>query len=118
MRRWSLLTLALLALGAFPAPAQSPLVYRLAVSGVVENGLAPYVARGLREAAAASAAAVYLDIDTPGGRIDAAERIVDAVRASTVPVYAFVDPRAYSAGAMIALSAKSIYMRPGAARRR
>jgi membrane-bound serine protease (ClpP class) len=29
-----------------------------------------------------------------------------------VPVYAFVNPRAYSAGAMIALSAKGIYMNP------
>ena len=48
---------------------------------MVENGLAPYVARGLREAAAAGAEAVYLDIDTPGGRIDAAERIADAVGA-------------------------------------
>ena len=114
MRRRLVMTLALLALGAVPAPAQSPLVYRLTVSGVVENGLAPYIARGLREAAAAGASAVYLDIDTPGGRIDAAERIVDAVTASSVPVYAFVNPRAYSAGALIALAAKRIYMRPGA----
>ena len=41
-------------------------MYRLTVSGVVENGLAPYIARRLREAGAAGAAAVYLDIDTPG----------------------------------------------------
>ena len=114
MRRPLVMTLALLLLARSQAPAQSPTVYRLAVTGVVEDGLAPYVARGLREAAAAGAAAVYLDIDTPGGRIDAAERIADAVGASTVPVYAFVNPRAYSAGALIALSAKAIYMRPGA----
>ena len=94
--------------------AQSPLVYRLAVSGVIENGLAPYLIRGLREAAAANASAVYLDIDTPGGRVDAAERIADAVGASPVPVYAYVNPRAYSAGALVALSSKAIYMRPGA----
>jgi membrane-bound serine protease (ClpP class) len=57
---------------------------------------------------------VVLDIDTPGGRVDAAQRIVDAVRASTVPVYAFVNPRAYSAGAMVALAAGGgIYMAPG-----
>ena len=31
-----------------------------------------------------------------------------------LPVYAFVNPRAFSAGALIALSAKAIYMRPGA----
>jgi membrane-bound serine protease (ClpP class) len=114
MRRRLVMSLALLGLGASIAPAQAPLVYRLRVSGVVENGLAPYLARGLREAAAAGAAAVYLDIDTPGGRIDAAERIVDAVTSSAVPVYAYVNPRAYSAGALIALSAKRIYMRPGA----
>jgi membrane-bound serine protease (ClpP class) len=114
MRRRLVMTLALLGLGASIAPAQAPLVYRLRVSGVVENGLAPYLARGLREAAAAGAAAAYLDIDTPGGRIDAAERIVDAVTTSEVPVYAYVNPRAYSAGALIALSAKRIYMRPGA----
>ena len=112
--RHLLSTLAFLLVCAAPAPAQAPLVYRLAVSGVVENGLAPYIARGLDEAAAAGASAVYLDIDTPGGRIDAAERIVDAIGASTVPVYAWVNPRAYSAGALIALSTKAIYMRPGA----
>ena len=114
MRHRLLLTLAFLAAFAVPAVAQAPIVYRIAVTGVVENGLAPYVARGLREAAAAGARAVYLDMDTPGGRIDAAERIADAVGGSSVPVYAFVDPRAFSAGALIALSAKAIYMRPGA----
>ncbi|HEY8259567.1 MAG TPA: NfeD family protein [Gemmatimonadales bacterium] len=115
MRRWSRVTLALLVLGAAaPLPSQSQVVYRIAVSGTIENGLAPYVARALREAKAAGAAAAYLDIDTPGGRIDAAERIADAVRASAVPVYAYVDPRAFSAGALIALSTSGIYMRPGA----
>jgi membrane-bound serine protease (ClpP class) len=81
---------------------------------VGENGLAPYVARSIREAETAGAAAAFLDIDTPGGRIDAAERIADAVRAARIPVYAFVNPRAYSAGALIAISSNGIYMRPGA----
>ena len=88
-------------------------VYRIPVTGTIENGLAPFIARALREAADAKAAAAILDLDTPGGRVDAAERIVDAVRASTIPVYAFVNPRAFSAGAMIALSTKGIYMTPG-----
>ncbi len=112
MRRWLSLTLALIALAA-PAAAQS-VVYRIAITGTVENGLAPYVARSLREAEAAGAAAAYLDIDTPGGRVDAAERISDAIRRSTIPVYAFVNPRAFSAGALIAISAQEVYMRPGA----
>lgn len=109
MLRW-LLLVGLLA-APLPAAAQES-VYRIPVTGVIENGLAPYIARALREAAEAGAVAVVLDLDTPGGRVDAAERIVDAIRASTVPVYAFVNPRAYSAGAMIALAAKGIYMNP------
>lgn len=85
--------------------AQAPVVYRVPVQGTIENGLAPYIARAIAEARAAGAAAVVLDIDTPGGRVDAAERIVDAIQGAGLPVYAFVNPRAYSAGAMIALAA-------------
>ncbi|MEZ4455479.1 MAG: NfeD family protein, partial [Gemmatimonadales bacterium] len=112
MRRTGLLPV-LLALVAGPAAGQAPVVYRVPISGTIENGLAPYAARALDAARAARADAVVLDIDTPGGRIDAAERIVDAIRASEIPVYAFVNPRAYSAGALIALATKGIYVRPG-----
>jgi membrane-bound serine protease (ClpP class) len=96
------------------ASAQSnPLVYRVPVTGVIEQGLAPFIERSLAEAAEAGARAVVLDVDTPGGRIDAAERIIDAVRDADVPVYAFVNRRAFSAGAMISLAARQIYMLPG-----
>ena len=114
MRRWLILTLALAPLLGLTSAAQAPVVYRITVSGVVENGLAPYVARSIQEAEEAGAVAAYLDIDTPGGRIDAAERIADAVRAARIPVYAYVNPRAYSAGALIAIASSGIYMRPGA----
>lgn len=96
------------------AAAQRKVVYKVNVSGTIEGGLAPYTARVLSEAERAGAAAVILDINTPGGRIDAAESMVDAIRASTIPVYAFVNPRAYSAGAMVALASDGIYMTPGA----
>jgi membrane-bound serine protease (ClpP class) len=114
VRRWSSLTLALLLTAWLATVAQAPTVYRVGVSGVVEMGLAPYVSRSLREAQAAGAVAAFLDIDTPGGRIDAAERIADAVRNAGIPVYAYVNPRALSAGALIAMSTNGIYMRPGA----
>jgi membrane-bound serine protease (ClpP class) len=114
MRRWFWFTLAVLAGPWQLVQAQAPAVYRISVSGVVENGLAPYVARSLREAEAQGAVAAILDLDTPGGRIDAAERIADAVRGSPIPVYAYVNPRAYSAGALIAIASNGIYMRPGA----
>lgn len=93
--------------------AQSGAVHRIPVTGVVELGLAPFIERSLEEAAAVGARAVILDMDTPGGRIDAAERIADALRDSPVPVYTLVNRRAISAGALIALSTDRIYMRPG-----
>jgi membrane-bound serine protease (ClpP class) len=87
-------------------------VYRIPVTGVVELGLAPFIARALGEARDAGAVAAVLDIDTPGGRVDAAEQIADALGDSEIPVYAFVNRRALSAGALIALATDRIYMRP------
>ncbi|MEX2571876.1 MAG: NfeD family protein [Gemmatimonadota bacterium] len=98
-----------------PTPAASgAVVYRVPLTGVVEMGLAPFIQRSLDEAERAGAAALVLDIDTPGGRVDAAEQIVDAIGDAAVPVYAYVNRRALSAGALIAMAADDIYMRPGA----
>ncbi len=92
---------------------ESPTVYRIQVTGTIEMGLAPYIQRSLKEAAAEGAEAAILDLDTPGGRVDSAWEIIDAVRDAELPVYAYVNRRALSAGAMIALSADGLYMRPG-----
>lgn len=102
---------------AAPAPqvgGPAPVVYRVPVVGVIELGLAPFVERSIREAERAGASAVILDIDTPGGRVDAAERMADAVSDASVPVYAYVNRRAFSAGALVSLATRRIYMRPGA----
>jgi membrane-bound serine protease (ClpP class) len=108
------LTLVLAGGLAVPAAAQGrgP-VYRVPVTGTIELGLAPFIERSLHEALAAGASAVILDLDTPGGRVDAAERISDAIRDADVPVYALVNRRAFSAGALIAISTERVYMRPG-----
>lgn len=88
-------------------------IVRVPITGTIELGVAPFVARALKEAAEGGASAVILDLDTPGGRVDAAWKIIDEVRDAQVPVYAYVNRRALSAGAMIALSAERLYMRPG-----
>lgn len=114
MTRSTAFPLLLLTAGAVAAPAlQAQAVVRVPVTGTVELGLAPFIERAVHEAEAAGARAVVLDIDTPGGRVDAAERIADAVRDTEVPVYAFVNRRAFSAGALIALATDRIYMLPG-----
>ncbi|MEJ2483489.1 MAG: NfeD family protein [Gemmatimonadota bacterium] len=96
--------------GASQSP---PVAYRIPVRGAVEMGLAPFVERALNEAEAAGAEVAVLEIDTPGGRIDAAWQIVDALREAAIPTVAYVNHRALSAGAMIALAADELYMRPG-----
>lgn len=118
MRAWErgILGLALL-LVATPLPAQKiekGSVVRVPVHGVIELGLAPFIARSIREAEKGGARAIVLDIETPGGRIDAAQQIVNALKEAKVPTYAYVNRRAFSAGAMIALATDGIYMRPGA----
>jgi len=111
-------TAALLVAGLVGWPSgahaqDAPLVFRVPVTGTVDMGLAPFIERAIREAEGAGVSVVVLDIDTPGGRVDSAERIADAISDSGVPVYAFVNRRAFSAGALIALATQGIYMRPG-----
>lgn len=111
-RIWSGVVAASLLAAAVPVAAQRTVV-RVPVAGDVEMGLAPFIERALDEAATAGAAAVVLEIETPGGRVDAAERITAAISRAEVPVYAYVNMHAYSAGAMIALSAERVLMRVG-----
>ena len=96
------------------APPSDDVVYRVPVTGVIELGLAPFIERSLAEAEAAGAQAVVLEIRTDGGRVDAAQRIVHSVEDTEILVLAYVNRKAYSAGAMIALSADQVYMRDGA----
>ena len=98
------------------APAQSarPVVYVAPIEGIIDLGLAPFVQRVLREAHAARAVAVVLDINTFGGRVDAAVVIRDALLRSPVRTVAFVNQRAISAGALISLAAETIAMAEGA----
>jgi membrane-bound serine protease (ClpP class) len=89
-------------------------VYLVSISGDIDLGLAPFLARTLDAAQADDAAAVVLDIDTPGGRLDAVLQMRDALLDSPVPTVAFIDRTALSAGALIALSCDDIYVAPGA----
>ena len=83
------------------------------IEGIIDLGLAPIVQRVLDEATQAGAVAVVLDINTFGGRVDAAVQIRDALLTSKVRTIAFVNKRAISAGALIALASEKIVMAEG-----
>jgi len=117
--RWKgvLLLYALALLGTL-APAlaqdkQAAIVYVAPVEGTIDLGLAPFIQRVLDEATQAGAAAVVLDINTFGGRVDAAVQIRDALLNARIQTVAFVNKRAISAGALISLAAKDIVMTEG-----
>ncbi len=90
-----------------------PVVYLVPIKGVIDLGLAPFVERSLDEAVVSGAAAVILEIDTFGGRVDAAVLIRDALLRSKVKTVAFINKRAISAGALISLAAEHIVMAEG-----
>lgn len=94
--------------------AQLQKVYIGNIEGDIDLGLAPYVKRVVNEAEKNGAAAIIFRINTFGGRVDAATQIKDAILNSKVKTIAFVDKRAISAGALIALSCEKIAMVPGA----
>jgi membrane-bound serine protease (ClpP class) len=93
--------------------AQRKTVYFGLIEDEIDLGLSPYVARVISEAEENNAAAVIFKINTFGGRVDAATQIKDAILESKVLTIAFINNRAISAGALIALSCKKIAMVPG-----
>jgi len=92
----------------------SDVVYRIPIQGTIDLGLPPYISRELAEAEKNRALAVIFDIDTFGGRVDAATQIKDAILDSDLLTVAFINRRAISAGALISLSCEKIYMTGGA----
>lgn len=84
------------------------------IDGPIDLGVAPYLSRVLREAEEEGARAVIVEINTPGGRLDAVLQMREALLASPVRTIAFVNREAFSAGALIALASNEIYMAPGA----
>jgi membrane-bound serine protease (ClpP class) len=91
----------------------TPLVYIIPVKKMIEPALLYVVRRGVDEATRQNADAIILQMDTTGGRVDSAIAIVSALGRSEIPVYTLVEKEAISAGAMIALSTTTIYMKPG-----
>ncbi len=84
------------------------------ITGTVDDGMAHLVERSVDEANRSNARAILLEVNSPGGLVSSAFRIRDALFSAQEPVDAYVSQRAYSAAALITLSASHIIMAPGA----
>lgn len=83
------------------------------IEGDIDLGLSPYISRVVSDAEKENADAIIFKINTFGGRVDAATQIKDAIIGTDLLTIAFINNRAISAGALIALSCKKIVMVPG-----
>lgn len=109
-----LLTFIFLFLIPISVPAQSDgPVYIIPVEGEIEKGLVWVIRRGVGEAEAAGARAIVLHMNTNGGAGDATQDIMELLTRTDILTYTFVDIRAFSAGAFIAVATDHIYMAPG-----
>jgi membrane-bound serine protease (ClpP class) len=95
------------------ANSSEQVVYVLKAHQTIESGLYSFLQRGMEEASLAHANHIVLDIDTLGGRVDTAEEIGQLLRGSKIPVTAYIQGKAASAGSYIALNAEHIVMKPG-----
>jgi membrane-bound serine protease (ClpP class) len=88
-------------------------VWVVPVEGEISPGLSAFVISRIEEANQAQPLALVLEVNTPGGRVDAMETIVDVMlQRAQVPTIAVVE-NAFSAGALIAMSAEQLAMLPG-----
>src|SRR6516162_5868356 len=100
---------------AGPAAAAAAVVDVLHLDGVVAPATSHYVTRGLRQAERDGAAALLIEIDTPGGLLKSMEDIAKAMLNTGMPTVVYVYPsgsRAASAGVFITYAATIAAMAP------
>lgn len=89
-------------------------VYVIPVKGIINRGLATFVIRGIHEAEESKAKALIFEIDTPGGEVNSAIQISNAILDTSIPTISFINSEATSAGVIIAISSKTLMAAPGA----
>ena len=105
---------------AADAPAKStphtpPWVQLITIDGSINPATASYIDDSLASANAEGASALVIQLDTPGGLLNSAEKIVKAILAAPLPVIVYVRRRASaaSAGTFITEAANVAAMAPG-----
>jgi len=120
-RIWLFLAVLLTVLAsAWTASAQgaAPLILTLDANGPISPPMADYIGRGIQTAERRQAEALIVQLDTPGGDLGSLTKIIQDIRASTVPVVIYVAPNgamAGSAGALVTMAGHVAAMAPEAA---
>jgi membrane-bound serine protease (ClpP class) len=100
---------------AMPAAAAGDDIVRLKLTGVIDQVNAAYMEEGIQAAQDSGAAAVLIEIDSPGGELTSMKRILQAMLGSRLPVITYVTPQgaqAASAATFLTLAGDVAAMAP------
>ncbi len=118
IRTWLHCLLATLSFLALSQPAQARVVIHKGDTVVVPlrdeiaQPLLLFLRRAVKAAESAEAGAIIFEMNTYGGRLDTAADITSVLNHTTIPTYTFINSNAGSAGSLIALATRHIYMSP------
>jgi membrane-bound serine protease (ClpP class) len=101
---------------AVSVAAQQPLVEKIVLKDTIQSVSASMLERALAQANSDGAAALLIEMDTPGGLVDSMRSMAGAILGSRVPVIVYVGPsgaRAGSAGFFLLEAADVAAMAPG-----
>src|SRR5690606_8242157 len=100
---------------SIPAARQAKNVAVITIRGEINALVAQSFTRRLSLAQRAGADAIVVELDTPGGEVPAVLAITTALKsASTGNTVAWINPAAYSGGAVIAWACREIVAAPNA----
>src|SRR6266705_2698232 len=80
--------------------------------GEISPSLLMFLRRTEKAAESSGASAIIFEMNTYGGRLDSAAEITSVLNHATIPTYTFINSNAGSAGSLIALATRHIYMAP------
>jgi membrane-bound serine protease (ClpP class) len=118
MRTFFRLALPFLLLAALARPMEAREVVHkgdtvvVPLEGEISPPLLLFLRRVVKAAETAGAGAIVIEMNTYGGRLDTASEITGVLNRTTIPTYTFINTNAGSAGALIALATRYIYMSP------
>ena len=90
------------------------IIYKINIQTEINTTSRIYLSNGLKEANEINADAILIDLNTYGGTVVDADSMRSAILYNPIPVHVFINNNAASAGALIAIACKNIYMRRGA----
>ena len=115
-RRLRLLLAGLLCWQVLPAPVSAEHVNVIEMEGVITAASYEHLRQAIDQSELEGAAALLVELDTPGGVLGPTQQMVQLILNAGLPVIVFVAPQgawAASAGAFITIAAHVAAMSPG-----